>query len=735
MAIGIREHIGRRLAGRYWWVMLLLLPLLLILVRGANGFAYPSADAPFSDLTLTHFTNTAFLRDQLFSNKQLPLWAGTILSGYPFAANPLSGMWYPFGWPALFLPLPLAFNLLVGLHLSWGALGLYLLLRHNGLERGSALFGGLAFGLLPKLYAHYGAGHLTLLYAVPWTPWLLLASYQYRTGRRLCSTLVSGLVLALIFLADVRWAAYAGALWLAWTVWLAVQELGAAKNQHRNKFGWLIVRLAVPLLTALSLAAVLWLPMLEYTRLSTRSLMTPQEIFEISLAPAGLLGLLYPPLTGGAHETTLYPGALVLMLAGISLVSRMNKAAVRFWSLVALVALIFSLGNYLPFFDLLARLPLVNLLRVPPRALFVLGLALAVLAAFTIDNWNYQITAQVLRRSRLVIASLLGFTLLISAFVLLVAQPERPGPFIWGIVAFSASSGLLFSFLSGRPRWSYLLAGALLLLMVDSGVTGQAMLAYQPQAQVQEPDSDLGIFLADQTGHFRSYSPSFSLLQHNAYVYGLELTEGVDPLQLADYAAFMQPASGVPLQGYSVTLPPLQNGLNSNISYHPNPELLGLLNVRYVLADGQLPTVEGLQFLQDIGGTRVYENLAYRPRVWVEPELHLSDDQNNFHTAQIREYDPNLILLEAEGPGLLVLSEINYPGWQVYVDGQPAEVQTAHDILRAVELPSGPHQITWRFRPTSLYVGAVVSILSWLTLTVTWLVMRRSSPASSNTDR
>ena len=39
---------------------------------------------------------------------------------------------------------------------------------------GPAFFGGVVFAGTPKLIAHLGAGHVTLVFAVAWTPWLLL---------------------------------------------------------------------------------------------------------------------------------------------------------------------------------------------------------------------------------------------------------------------------------------------------------------------------------------------------------------------------------------------------------------------------------------------------------------------------------------------------------------------------------------------------------------------------------
>ena len=74
------------------------------------------------------------------------------------------------------LPLPLAFNLGIFIHLLWAGIGMYLLLSAEDLSKFPALFGAVAFIALPKLFAHYGAGHLSLLYAIAWTPWLLYTS-------------------------------------------------------------------------------------------------------------------------------------------------------------------------------------------------------------------------------------------------------------------------------------------------------------------------------------------------------------------------------------------------------------------------------------------------------------------------------------------------------------------------------------------------------------------------------
>ena len=196
---------------RYGWVF--LIPVLLF-IPSIGGFAFPSEDSLFSDIAISHYPNAVFLKNTLLEFKTIPLWSDSILGGFPFAANPLSGLWYPFGWLALIFPLPLGFNLLVIAHIVFGAIGVSFLIRKLGLSDSTAIFGALAFLLMPKIFAHYGAGHLTLAYAIPWTPWLLLAVLT--NNKKWYAQ--PGLILGLIFLVDVRWAAYAGILWVAWEI-------------------------------------------------------------------------------------------------------------------------------------------------------------------------------------------------------------------------------------------------------------------------------------------------------------------------------------------------------------------------------------------------------------------------------------------------------------------------------------------------------------------------------------
>jgi hypothetical protein len=357
--------------------------------------------------------------------------------------------------------------------------------------------------------------------------------------------------------------------------------------------------------------------------------------------------------------------------------------------------------------------------------LFVAGLALAAAAACAVDALLGQPNQVRQRPAGLLLVALAGFSLALTVGVWVVGG-QLPPSFAWGTGFILASAVWIGLRLRGRLPASVWLVGLFVLALVDWAGLDRTLFAPRSLQSVLAEGKPAAEYLAARPGVFRVYSPSYSLPQQTAASAGLQLADGVDPLQLASYVAFMQSASGVPSAGYSVTIPPFNTGdpATANSAYRPDAELLGRLNVAYVAAEFDL-AVEGLEFEAQFGATRLYRNLLAAPRLWLQPVE--ATASQNLPAPELFLWSPDRIEIHAQGPALLVLSEIAYPGWQVWVDGAPQPLETFDDLLRAVRLPSGDHRVLFAFRPTSLFLGlAGFTFTALILIAAAWFSWRHS---------
>ncbi len=101
--------------------------------------------------------------------------------------------------------------------------------------------------------------------------------------------------------------------------------------------------------------------------------------------------------------------------------------------------------------------------------------------------------------------------------------------------------------------------------------------------------------------------------------------------------------------------------------------------------------------------------------------------------AEITTYEPNRVSVQTHSSGnsILVLSENDYPGWRVYIDGHSADVLRVNYGLRGVVIPSGEHQVSFVYRPWSVSGGLLLSLLTAAGLII--LAVRRGSVSEQST--
>ena len=98
----------------------------------------------------------------------------------------------------------------------------------------------------------------------------------------------------------------------------------------------------------------------------------------------------------------------------------------------------------------------------------------------------------------------------------------------------------------------------------------------------------------------------------------------------------------------------------------------------------------------------------------------LGQTQTNDSTARVvlTKYEPNNMTYTVNSTkgGVVVFSEVYYPGWTATIDGQPAELGRVNYILRALNVKAGKHEVVLDFHPTSISTTETIAYAALIVL-------------------
>jgi hypothetical protein len=453
-----------------------------------------------------------------------------------------------------------------------------------------------------------------------------------------------------------------------------------------------------------------------------------------------------PGIYGTYWETCFYWGipAFLLAAAAVALVRR-NMLA-RFLVGVVVLSFMLAVGDQFILHRIFfAVVPGFSAFRAPARIILLATFAIALLSALglrAVVDWAARVP-------RLVERAILG------AFVAMVAVwgAVRLGAFLPGVddsravaamtianheaaialalVAITCGLGLL---LTRRALPPVAIVSAILLLQFgDMAQFGQgqnngtrdAESYYHPRPEIRQLIDQLQQAETAQLFRIASRDASVTMFDRNlGMIDRLYLTEGYTPLRLrrrVPPAASAEQALDLLNAKYRVTADTLAGTVRMSTSTTYLPRAM-LVPADTVITD-------------DSAAATFMRSPAFDPRRTVVVAAPLtagsaaSGDRDRAPTASIAllDYHANALGLQVNAPsaGILLLSEIYYPGWRVRIDGVAARIYRADWNLRAVPVQAGMHTVLMRFEPLSFRIGAWVTVGTLLLVVIGWGVGRR----------
>ena len=101
-----------------------------------------------------------------------------------------------------------------------------------------------------------------------------------------------------------------------------------------------------------------------------------------------------------------------------------------------------------------------------------------------------------------------------------------------------------------------------------------------------------------------------------------------------------------------------------------------------------------------------------------EAQLGQAVKQDSVSRVTIKSYEPNQLTYEVESDkgGIVVFSEIYYPGWTATVDGEEQELGRVNYVLRALQVKPGRHEVVLSFFPKSIDRTETIAFIAYAIL-------------------
>jgi hypothetical protein len=662
---------------------------------------------------------------------ELPLWNPLSGTGEPWLANGQSGVFYP---PTLLflLPFPGAAGILfLLLHFAIAAWGMRRFLREEGVSESGALFGTAVFvasgfpASLAAFWNHFGA-----LAFLPGVASIARSGARSR-GARLGLAVLFGL------------QAMAGSPEISGLTLVVAVALSLAPRSDPER-PWLdsrpksFLRASAGLFLGLALAAWVLVPMGELVLHSDRGHPLPaaeREPGAISIPALAAAFVRLPTATRTYWIPSLFVGPLALSVAVAAFFERQRRTVAILLAAIAVGGLLVAAAG--PPGSWLRAMPPLDRMRYPEKGLAASVFALAALGGLGLDTLRFRGGDRILR---------FGFPALAAAAILVaLASPSPVELRAASVIGLFPAVALAIGVKRREAGGGFLAGFAAAVLLTSFAIANRPLFTFAPETEIRRRPQVLdavgtltGRVLTPPSAllfrwvvHFGEFDSAALARQREALVGYTNLLFGISTVRTA--AALPTAGARSIADSVDAAAEPVRAAGPVSARILWTPFRPGRLPSRKVDSFFRVPLAP---YRPRLSFVRSYRVEADPLRAWhrtaagdvdVAREVLLDREPSPRPTtgtrspiliARLAEDHPERVVAEiaTNSAGLLVVTDLFYPGWIAEEGGRRLEILRADGLFRAVALPAGSHRVTFRYRPYSFLVGAGISILALLTV-------------------
>ncbi|MEK6946852.1 MAG: YfhO family protein [Nanoarchaeota archaeon] len=693
-----------------------------------------------NDLTFLSYNTLSALK-----NNELPLWTPYFYSGQPLLAIPESYMFdLNFLFIYLFRNIYAAMNLSLVLYFFLAGLGMYILTYAIIGSKKAAFISALFYmfnGFVQTFVIH---GHINILEGYALIPFIFLFVYK---AMKSTSWVFYSILAGIFFALQI----FAGSMILFFYTALLVLAYLAVNLMSKNFKSVLIKSFFVGMIlviVCLSLASVKLLPVLEFTKLSSRGIgVSFQEFLGEPISFSNFQGVFIGDFGYAGMSGAVGIAGIILILLGLF---SHKKRIVLFALLLTIFSLLFASGTFVA--DFMYKVPGFDKLRHVERAMVLFVFAASILAAYGFiylsENLNKsRLYSKYSKYQNIVFALILSIILI---EVLLVHTVPTSSKIV------NIEDIKLIDYMSkDNSKFRVMNIG-----MKD--IIGASGYNYYSQKGISDAKGGGGIWMNDyviflSVGNQYLDSNILSVLNVKYIISDKKLDFGSMKLAgrfnqcpecpiMEAWGPYLYERNNVTPRFYIAPKSALIVGDSTkakNLVYglilsDLNPGKIVMVEVSKIddysqdflgkfdyifLLEGSVSqeSLPKLVEYQKNGGMLIPDILSGQNSVSQEDVKPIMNITANATEVEIRKYTNNKITLNLNGEkGWLVASErfAYFPGWKATVNNQEIPIYKADEVISSLYLDGQKGNLDFEYSPSSYKTGKLISIISLILVLV-----------------